>query len=149
MLAAVAVSGLMLASVGEIYSRTKQREKEAELLFIGQQFRTAIQNYYERSPGAQRFPGSLDELLEDKRFPMTTRHLRRIYVDPMTGKPEWGFVTGPDDRIMGVHSLSTSEPLKKGNFSEANDSLKDKSKYTEWKFVYIPPPPPPPDQPQG
>jgi type II secretory pathway pseudopilin PulG len=149
MLAAVAVSGLMLTAVGEIYSRTAQREKEQELLFVGQQFRNAIQNYYERSPGAPRFPDSLEELLKDKRFPNAVRHLRRVYTDPMTGKAEWGFVTSPEGQIMGVHSLSTAEPLKKGNFSEQNEALKDKRKYTEWKFVYVPPPPPPPDQPQG
>src|SRR3954464_14476503 len=87
----IAVAGAGMAAYGELASHAAQREKEQELLFVGNQFRRAIGAYYERTPGAvKRFPRSLDELLEDKRHPVATRHLRRVYADPMTGKREWG-----------------------------------------------------------
>lgn len=147
MLAVVAVSGALMLAVGEVYSRSVQREKEAELLFIGRQFRNAIAAYYERSPGTQQYPASLEELVQDKRFPMVTRHLRRIYADPFTGKPEWGLVSSPDGRIMGVHSLSDREPIKQANFAQDHAGLAGARKYSQWRFEYVPPPPPPGDKP--
>ena len=105
----VAVTGLGFAGLGEAWSRTRQREKEAELLWIGNQFRQAIGFYYERSPGAtKRYPDKLEDLLEDKRFVTTQRYLRHIYADPITGKPDWDFVSAPGGGIMGVKSRSTS-----------------------------------------
>lgn len=139
----------MLAAVGEVYSRSAQREKEADLLFIGNEFRNAIAHYYERSPGVQRYPKSLEDLIEDDRFPMPVRHLRRIYRDPMTGTAEWGLVRAPDEGIMGVHSLSKDRPLKQANFDQHNTSFAGSQRYREWQFIYTPPPPPPGDAPPG
>ena len=75
----LAVAGLGLASFGEIASHASQREKEAELLFRGNQFREGIASYYKKE---QRYPHSLEQLLEDKRYPMPVRHLRKLYRDP-------------------------------------------------------------------
>ena len=68
---------------GEFASHATQREKEAELLFRGEQYREAIASYYKKE---QRYPQSLEELLEDKRYPMPVRHLRRLYRDPSPGR---------------------------------------------------------------
>ena len=46
----VAFMGGGLAAFGEYYSHAAQREKEAELLFVGNEFRRAIGEYYESSP---------------------------------------------------------------------------------------------------
>src|SRR5712671_7176926 len=70
----VAVMGFGLAAFGELYSHASQREKERELLFIGDQFRNAIESYYNKSPGAKLYPKKVEELLEDKRFPMPQHH---------------------------------------------------------------------------
>jgi hypothetical protein len=47
---AVAVIGLSLASAGEIIHTQSVREKETQLLFIGQQFRSALASYRDRTP---------------------------------------------------------------------------------------------------
>lgn len=135
MLFAVVLMGLALAAAANVWDTASKREKEVELLFVGQQFRTAIDSYYNASPrAAKEFPRSLDDLLIDKRFPQSVRHLRRIYVDPVTGEREWGLVK-LGDRIVGVHSRSSSEPLKQGGFSAELASFQSASTYADWKFV--------------
>ncbi|MGB3934164.1 MAG: type II secretion system protein, partial [Burkholderiales bacterium] len=98
----VAVAGLGLAVTGELWSHARQREKETELAWVGQQFRQAIGLYYQRSPGAvKRYPERLEDLLEDKRYLTVQRYLRRVYADPITGKADWGLVPAPGGGIMG------------------------------------------------
>jgi type II secretory pathway pseudopilin PulG len=133
----VALMGIALAAVGEVWSTTAQRERERELLFVGGQFRQAIGQYYEASPGVKQYPRKLDDLIEDKRLPVLKRHLRRIYLDPMTGKSDWGLVT-QDNQILGVYSLSKDTPLKIANFQAADASLADSTSYSQWRFVYAP-----------
>lgn len=134
----VAVMGAVLAATGIIWKTTQQREKERELLFVGDQFRTAILLYYEKSAGrGKQYPKTLNDLLQDDRAPAMQRHLRKIYIDPMTRKNEWGLVPAPNGGIMGVYSLSEEEPIKSGNFSLANKAFEDKTKYSEWQFVYL------------
>ena len=134
----VTVMGMGLAAFGTIYSQTAQRDKEAELLFVGEQFRQAIGSYYKTGPGGQ-YPKKLEDLVEDKRFPMPVRHLRRIYPDPITGSIDWGIVQTPDKAgIMGVFSRSEEKPIKQGNFSPTQE-FDDAENYTKWTFVYTPP----------
>jgi type II secretory pathway pseudopilin PulG len=134
----VAVLGAGVAAYGELASHAAQRDKERELLFVGNQFRLAIASYYERSPGAKRFPQRLEDLLEDKRFPSPQRHLRRMYADPVTGKAEWGVIPGPDGGIMGVHSRSNARPIKEGNFTGRDRILEGTGRYSDWTFSYVP-----------
>jgi type II secretory pathway pseudopilin PulG len=138
MLVIVAIMGFGLAAFGELYSHAAQREKERELLFVGNQFRDAIASYYNKSPGAKAYPKKLEELLEDKRFPMPQHHLRRVYSDPMTGKAEWALVEAPGGGFMGVHSLSEETPIKSGNFSAKDAAFEDAENYTKWMFTYSP-----------
>jgi len=138
-LIAVAVLGAGMAAYGELASHAAQREKEQELLFAGNQFRQAIGAYYERTPGAvKRFPQKLEELLQDQRYPMPQRHLRRIYADPMTGQREWGTIAAPGGGIMGVHSLSQAEPIKSGGFFSRDATLAGAARYADWHFSYVP-----------
>lgn len=140
MMLAVAAMGFGLAAVGELASHARQREKEAELLFVGNQLRSAIAAYYESTPGVvKRYPQKLEELLEDKRYPMVKRYLRQVYADPMTGKPEWGLMPAPGGGIMGVYSLSDAAPIKTAGFSDADRDLADGQAYSDWKFFYSPP----------
>lgn len=133
----VAVAAAGLAGYGEIASHATQREKEAELLFRGEQIRDAIASYYRKE---QRYPQALAELLEDKRFPMPVRHLRRLYRDPMSGEADWGMVEVPGGGgLMGVYSRSEDPPIKTGNFSAKNAEFGKATKYADWKFVHSPP----------
>src|SRR5689334_18277728 len=117
MLVIVALMGFGLAAFGELYSHAAQRERERELLFVGNQFRDAIASYYNKSPGAKVYPKKLEDLVEDTRFPMPLRHLRRVYRDPMTGTADWALVEAPGGGFMGVHSVSEETPIKSGDFS--------------------------------
>ncbi len=131
----VAVMGAGLAAFGKIASHASQREKEAELLFRGNQFHQAIASYYKKE---SRYPKALEELLEDKRYPMPVRHLRKLYSDPLTGGDQWGLVEAPGGGVMGVHSLSDAQPIKTGNFSNKNQDFEKAEKYSDWKFVHSP-----------
>lgn len=135
----VALMGIALAASGQLWHTLQQREKERELLFIGQQFRLALKHYARHTPGkARRAPLQLQELLQDPRHPDVRRYLRKMYVDPMTGGTEWGLVTGPDGEIHGVHSLSSQEPLKKSNFGLADKPFEGMMKYSDWVFMPAP-----------
>ncbi|MCB1935265.1 MAG: hypothetical protein KDF59_04925 [Nitrosomonas sp.] len=90
---AVTVAGVVLAGTGQIWQITTQREKEKELLFIGEQFRKAIMSYYNNPlTGIRQYPEKIEDLLEDKRGAVPIRHLRKIFIDPMTLTDEWGLV---------------------------------------------------------
>jgi hypothetical protein len=118
-----------------------QREREAELLFIGEQFVAAITDFYERTPAGQRprFPARLEELLDDPRWPTTKRHLRRLYVDPMTGQATWGLVPSPEGGIMGIYSLGTGVPLRRAHFKPPYEEFEAAMTYAGWRFVYVAP----------
>ena len=118
-LLAVAIMGAGLVTYSELASHAAQREKEAELLFRGNQYRAAIASYYKKE---QRFPKSLADLLEDKRYPMPVRHLRKLYPDPMAGTPAWGLIEAPEGGIMGVYSLSEEAVLQE-NLAVMRDAL--------------------------
>ena len=139
LLLVIAAMGAALAATGSLWQQIQRREKEQELLFVGQQFRRAIELYYERSPGEKKYPPTLDALLLDERTPAIRRYLRRPYRDPLTHTKEWGLVPAPQGGIMGVHSLAAGTPLKQANFPAELNWEGTKSSYSEWKFVYLPP----------
>lgn len=136
LLAIVAIMGIMLAAVGEVWHMTLKREKEQELLFVGDQFRRAFSAYSLHTPGnARRYPLSLEELLKDPRYPGVQRYLRKIYVDPITGSTKWGLIKGPSGEIFGVHSLSADEPAKKSGFRLVDAKFEGREKYSDWVFM--------------
>ena len=126
-----------LALVGEVWHTAARRDKEAELLFVGSQYRKAIERYYLNGP--RQYPRDLSDLLKDPRKPAAERYLRQICPDPITGKTEWGIVKALDGGIAGVHSLSEDKPLKSANFQSRDKEFENTAKYSDWKFVFTPP----------
>jgi type II secretory pathway pseudopilin PulG len=133
----VAILAGGLALTGEVWHTAALREKEAELLHIGHQYRKAIERYYLNGP--RQYPRHLTDLLKDPRKPTTERYLRRLYSDPITGKDEWGVVKAPDGGIMGVYSLSERKPLKSASFRGRDKAFEKAETHADWKFVYAPP----------
>src|SRR5258708_16908394 len=117
---AIAIIGITLATVGVVWSRQIRGEKEGELLFAGDQIRTAIGRYL--ASGGQ-YPLALSDLLEDKRFPQARRYLRRLYNDPMTGAADWQLIQAPGEGISGVVSSSPAKPLQVASISPADTAL--------------------------
>ncbi len=137
---AIAVIGVALAVTGINWSQEGQREKERELLYIGNQYRQAIALYYERTPGmVKQYPKKLEDLLTDTRYVTPQHYLRKIYRDPVTNSREWGITMAPEGGIMGVHSLSNAAPIKTANFDYANQAFEGVGKYADWVFAYRPP----------
>jgi type II secretory pathway pseudopilin PulG len=135
LLLGVALIGGLSAASFKVAQTIQLRGAEAELLAIGLEFRNALQSYADATPnGLPNTPDNLSELLRDARSPGILRHLRRIYYDPLTGKPEWGIVRGPDQRIVGIHSLSQGEALKRENFPAELAYLSGTKGYKDWVF---------------
>lgn len=133
----VAIIGLVGAATLKIGSLLQRAAAEEELLEIGAAFSAALDSYAAATPrGASPYPPSLKELLKDPRSPAVRRHLRKVYVDPLTGKAEWGIVYlgGGETGVLAIHSLSTARPLKVANFDSRFKGLDNKEKISEWRF---------------
>ena len=130
-----------LALIGEVWHTSNAREKEAELLHIGNEYRKAIERYYLSAPagGPRLYPKNLADLVKDPRQPGTVRHLRRLYPDPITGSEEWGLVKSADGGFAGVYSLSEAAPLKTAGFAVRDATFEGKAKYSDWQFAFSPP----------
>lgn len=136
----LSILGLSAAMAGNSWTDLSRRAREADLLWKGNQIRAAIGSYYSKSHGqgaGKIFPSRLDYLLKDPRFLQTTRHLRRLYADPMTGG-DWELIKDPAGRIKGVRSTLAEEPFKQSGFSQENRDFEGRTLYTEWEFVYQP-----------
>lgn len=138
LLIAISLFGATLALAGSLWSTDAKRERELQLLFVGDQFRKAIASYHDEAPAGQpnRFPARLEDLVLDRRWPTTRRHLRKIYLDPMTGTREWTLIRAPDNTIMGINSASEAEPIKHAGFSDDYKNFESAKTYREWQFVF-------------
>jgi len=134
LLIAVVILGVMLTAVSRVWSTTEQRERETQLIWVGHQYRLAIASYYSKG---NRFPDTLEQLVLDDRSPVPVHHLRRLYVDPMTGKADWTLVlTADGQRIMGVSSSSNAKPIKRAGFDPVDADFEHTECYCSWQFVH-------------
>ena len=134
----MALSTFAVMAAAEIWSTRLQREREAELLFVGNQYRRALESYWTATPGpVKALPASVRQLLVDDRFPQPVMHLRRAYPDPMTGEDMQLVTTG--NVIVGVHSRSKDTPLKQSGFPDRYAHFENAATYQQWRFVFTPP----------
>jgi len=136
LLFAVAIASLALAGTGLLWHFEARRDKEKELLFIGEAYRRAVASYYDATPGATKeYPKRLEDLLLDARFPMPVRHLRRLYRDPMTGESDWKLIL-VQERITGVASRSGEQPIKVSGFRTEQTGFEQARSYGDWRFEH-------------
>lgn len=124
-----AVLGLLALIAAPVVKFTSARTKEAELRQALRQMRYAIDDYKRYSDmgllpvdlGTEGFPKKLDILVEGVdivgQVNKKAKFLRRIPVDPMTGKDEWGlrsFQDEPDSTSWGGENVYDVYSLSKG-----------------------------------
>ena len=134
-LVALALASVSLALVGPRWADALQREKEQELLRVGSMYADALHRYQASSPGnVKQYPMQLEDLLLDKRFVGTMRHLRRLPPDPMNPKLPWGLVLNQDERVVGIYSTSERKPFSEVATAPAGP-LPRAEHYYDWKFI--------------
>lgn len=130
----VALLGVGLGAAGVVWRQASIREREAELLFVGDQFRLALASYARSTPvGQPRSPKTLDELLSDNRQPKVARHLRRIYRDPVGATDDWGLML-EGGRIKGIYSKAAGTPVKSTGFPSPYEGFANAATYAQWRF---------------
>ncbi len=144
----VAIIGLVTATTLRLGATMQRAAAERELLYIGEQYSEALKSYAAATPAGQpQQPPTMKELLKDPRFPGVRRHLRKIFVDPMTGSAEWGVIyMGDKVGVLGIHSLSTAQPIKVSNFPARFQAFEGKQKLSDWVFTFNGQEAPPPGQ---
>jgi type II secretory pathway pseudopilin PulG len=137
MAALIVVALVALATTVPLHSeqQRQQRERETELLFAGRQIRDAIERYRDASPGGvPQGPGTLQDLLEDRRHPSPRRHLRRLYRDPFTNAADWQLLR-EQGAIVGVASRSTVVPLQRHGFAPEEANFAEARHVADWHFL--------------
>jgi type II secretory pathway pseudopilin PulG len=146
LLGLLTIMGAALATLGTHWSTAAQRQREAELVFRGEQIRDAI-GRYRAAQNPPQWPPSLQALLEDRRGNSVRHHLRRLYADPFTGQADWALVEAPSragsragglpsPQLMGVYSRSNVKRLRQ----DLPPLDGDEPKVSDWRFVHTPGP---------
>ncbi|MGJ8620921.1 MAG: type II secretion system protein [Methylophilaceae bacterium] len=138
MLCLLIIAGYILSAASVKLSDAVKRDREQELLKVGDTFRQAIGRYYNATPSVvKQYPPNLEALLHDTRFPAPRQYLRKLYQDPVTQRDGWGIVEAPSGGVMGINSLSAEKPFKQKNFRTIYKGFEDSLFYGEWYFVYV------------
>jgi type II secretory pathway pseudopilin PulG len=106
LLVSIAVMSVLMSVALPTWRHAAQREKEAELVFRGEQYARAVALY--RAKNANAFPPSIDVLVQGK-------YLRKKYLDPITNKdfdvigvgPQAGQMPGGQNAGRGAGSSNT------------------------------------------
>lgn len=135
----IALSALTAVHAGPRWIDARQRANEEELLFVGEQYRRAIESYWREAPNTvHKMPTSVDDLILDKRFPFPKRHLRKEFRDPLA--PQQAFVEIRQGAVLiGVYSKAEGMPFRQAGFSGVQKDFNGAQSYADWKFSYLPP----------
>ena len=137
LIVATAILALLTTMALPLARLTIKREKEKELRFDLWQMRDAIDRYKDVADrgaiqiklGSQGYPPDLDTLMNGVDIGgKKVRFLRKIPVDPMTGKTEWGLRSMQDD--------PTSDSWGGQNvfdvYTKSEGTALDGTKYKDW-----------------
>lgn len=135
LLVALAVVGAASAASLSVGATLGRRAAEEDLLAIGAEYERALASYSRSTPaGKSPYPKTLDELMSDPRYPGVKRHLRKVYVDPLTGSDAWGFMRSPDGAIVGIFSRAHGVPIKRSGFAPGWERFSEAKDYSDWVF---------------
>jgi len=133
----VAILGLLAGAAVPIARFQVKREKERELRYDLWQMRDAIDHYKDAADknafitkvDSQGYPPDLETLVDGVDVQgKKVRFLRRIPVDPMTGKAEWGLRSmqdDPDSDSFGGQNVFDV-------YSKSDGTALDGTKYKDW-----------------
>lgn len=131
--------GLGLAQIGPMLADQAQRDRERELLQIGEEVVRAIRAYHLGTPGeVKRLPSGWNDLLEDRRLVQVRRHLRRIPRDPLSNSIEWEVIRDGSGAMLGIRSKAPGVPFRTAGLLVDGRPLPSASRYRDWSFVYEP-----------
>jgi general secretion pathway protein G len=135
---------ILASAVMPLAKVTNQRQKEAELRRDLREMRTAIDKFKdavdmglipatEIRTGSEGYPPDLETLVEgvsvaNDASGRKLKFLRRIPIDPMTGRAEWGmrsYQDNPDSKIWGGQSVYDV-------YSKSEGIALDGTKYRDW-----------------
>jgi general secretion pathway protein G len=132
---------VILASAALPVSRIAiKRQKEVELREALREMRTAIDRYKDAADrgliqvalGTEGYPPDLETLVTGVELATAkerkVRFLRRIPVDPMTGRPDWGLRSVQDDPKSNAWGGQNVFDV----FSRSTGTAIDGSRYAEW-----------------
>jgi type II secretory pathway pseudopilin PulG len=145
----IALAALAAVQAGPRWADARQRAAEEELLFVGEQYRAAIESYWREAPNkVNKLPANVDDLIEDKRFPFPKRHLRKPYRDPLAPQQTLAEIR-EGGALIGVYSSADGMPFRQAGFVEAQKAFNGASSYAQWKFSFKAPAAPTPAPAQG
>lgn len=134
LLLGVAVFSAATAGAVQWGSALWRHDSEDELLATGEDFQRALQAYATANGAGRQCPQELQDLVRDPRVASPRRFLRRVPVDPLTGRSEWGLRRNPSGQIFGVYSLAPGAPLKRANFPPGMETAEGATTYADWVF---------------
>ncbi|MDB5800419.1 MAG: hypothetical protein JWL63_1358 [Rhodocyclales bacterium] len=134
----IAIIAVVAAGTVQAGAVSQRRDAEEDLIAVGLEFKLAVRSYFEATPEGvpSSAPRTLEDLVRDPRFPNVKRHLRKIYNDPLTGKPDWGLIRSAEGGILGVFSKARGTPIRQDGFPDELFYFKGKQNYRNWVFVY-------------
>jgi hypothetical protein len=134
LLGVLVVLGILLGKAVELDSTRAERQRELQILLVGDAYRQAIASFVNAPGGDGRDPQAIDELLNDQRFGRPMHHLRRAYPDPETGQSWLPVMDG--QQLVGVHSAGTRAPHKQQGFGSQQKDFENAASLGDWHFVY-------------
>ena len=137
LIVAISIMMILTTAVLPVARLTIRRERERELRRDLWEMRDAIDRYKDAADkglfqiklGTEGYPPDLDTLVKGVDIGgKKVRFLRRIPVDPMTGKTEWGQRSTQDD----PKSTSWGGQNVFDVYTQSQDTALDGTKYIEW-----------------